>query len=77
MRCVGYRQAWTYLEGRIDRAELRARAVAATRQLAKRQFTWLRAIEAVTLDPSAANVFDALQERVERALDSGGRLGVS
>jgi tRNA dimethylallyltransferase len=43
MRCVGYRQAWRYLEGEYDRAELRDRGIFATRQLAKRQLTWLRA----------------------------------
>jgi len=43
MRCVGYRQAWQFLEGQIDRDELRNRGIFATRQLAKRQLTWLRA----------------------------------
>jgi tRNA dimethylallyltransferase len=42
MRCVGYRQAWAYLEGEYGIAELRAKGIAATRQLAKRQLTWLR-----------------------------------
>ena len=42
MRCVGYRQAWAHLEGRIGAEEMREQAVAATRQLAKRQLTWLR-----------------------------------
>lgn len=42
MRCVGYRQAWEYLDGDIDRAELRFKGIAATRQLAKRQLTWQR-----------------------------------
>jgi tRNA dimethylallyltransferase len=42
MRCVGYRQAWAYLDGEIDLATLRATGIAATRQLAKRQLTWLR-----------------------------------
>ena len=42
MRCVGYRQAWEYLDGEIDRDALRERGIAATRQLAKRQLTWLR-----------------------------------
>jgi tRNA dimethylallyltransferase len=41
-RAVGYRQLWTYLDGRTDRAGAIAAAVAATRQLAKRQLTWLR-----------------------------------
>ncbi|MDQ5850145.1 MAG: tRNA (adenosine(37)-N6)-dimethylallyltransferase MiaA [Pseudomonadota bacterium] len=44
MRAVGYRQVWEYLEGAIDEAQLRDRAVAATRQLAKRQLTWLRSL---------------------------------
>ena len=42
MRAVGYRQAWEFLEGRFSEDELRNRGVAATRQLAKRQLTWLR-----------------------------------
>ena len=42
MRCVGYRQAWDALEGDHPLAELRERGIAATRQLAKRQITWLR-----------------------------------
>lgn len=42
MRCVGYRQMWQYLDGEIDVAEMRYRGIVATRQLAKRQLTWLR-----------------------------------
>lgn len=42
MRCVGYRQAWSHLQGEIGRAEMVHKAQAATRQLAKRQLTWLR-----------------------------------
>ena len=42
MRCVGYRQAWQYLSKEIDYDEMRYRAIVATRQLAKRQMTWLR-----------------------------------
>jgi tRNA dimethylallyltransferase len=42
MRCVGYRQAWEYLAGEISEAELLEKGIAATRQLAKRQLTWLR-----------------------------------
>ena len=44
MRCVGYRQVWDMLEGRIAPGELRERGVFATRQFAKRQLTWLRAM---------------------------------
>ena len=42
MRCVGYRQALQHLDGEYDLAELREKGIAATRQLAKRQLTWLR-----------------------------------
>lgn len=42
MRSVGYRQAWAYLSGEVDVATMREQAIAATRQLAKRQLTWLR-----------------------------------
>ncbi len=48
MRCVGYRQAWEYLDGKTNTpqalAELRDRGIFATRQLAKRQITWLRSM---------------------------------
>ena len=44
MRCVGYRQAWEALDGTLPMAELRDRGIFATRQLAKRQVTWLRAM---------------------------------
>ena len=43
VRAVGYRQAWAHLDGEIDAGGFRAQAIAATRQLAKRQLTWLRA----------------------------------
>ena len=44
MRCVGYRQTWQYLEGEIGYDKLRETGVIATRQLAKRQLTWLRSM---------------------------------
>jgi tRNA dimethylallyltransferase len=44
MRCVGYRQAWEFMEGEISKAELSEKGIAATRQLAKRQLTWLRSM---------------------------------
>ena len=47
MRCVGYRQTWDYLEGQIDATTLREQGLAATRQLAKRQLTWLRGMDDV------------------------------
>jgi tRNA dimethylallyltransferase len=57
MRCVGYRQAWDYLDGMLGRAELREKGIAATRQLAKRQLTWLRSTADV-------RVFDCLDRDV-------------
>ena len=45
MRCVGYRQALEHLAGEYDASELRDRGVFATRQLAKRQLTWLRGMD--------------------------------
>ncbi|MGN7072262.1 tRNA (adenosine(37)-N6)-dimethylallyltransferase MiaA, partial [Neisseria sp. P0001.S004] len=54
MRCVGYRQAWDYLEGETDYDTFVEKGIVATRQLAKRQLTWLRKIPlAHTLDPYA------------------------
>jgi len=55
MRAVGYRQAWQHLAGELDAADFRARAIFATRQLAKRQITWLRSeLDARCLDPFSA-----------------------
>lgn len=45
MRCVGYRQAWQAINGEFDQAMLRDKGIAATRQLAKRQMTWLRGMD--------------------------------
>ena len=58
MRCVGYRQAWQFLEGEIDAQALREQGIAATRQLAKRQLTWLRA-----RTPRASTIDAALRTR--------------
>ncbi|MBI5627139.1 MAG: tRNA (adenosine(37)-N6)-dimethylallyltransferase MiaA, partial [Nitrosomonadales bacterium] len=57
MRCVGYRQAWQYLEGEISKVELLDKGIAATRQLAKRQLTWLRSMpENIEVDCLAPNL---------------------
>ena len=69
MRCVGYRQAWAYLEGEIDHDALRSRGIAATRQLAKRQFTWLRATEAECFDPDEPRVIERIAEHVRRSME--------
>ena len=57
MRCVGYRQTWLYLDGEINRDDLRERGICATRQLAKRQMTWLRAMQ-------DAQVLDCLNQQL-------------
>ncbi len=51
MRCVGYRQAWQFLENSFDDKTLREKGLAATRQLAKRQLTWLRNLQGI--EPAA------------------------
>lgn len=53
MRAVGYRQTWAFLDGELDRTELERQGIAATRQLAKRQLTWLRReFDAFWVDPT-------------------------
>lgn len=47
MKCVGYRQAWQFLEGYLDSASFRESGIAATRQLAKRQMTWMRGMSSL------------------------------
>jgi tRNA dimethylallyltransferase len=56
MRCVGYRQAWQFVEGDGDRERLRERGAAATRQLARRQLTWLRSLKVQTFDAYSPRV---------------------
>jgi len=52
IRAVGYRQAWEHMDGQVDASQFRERAIAATRQLAKRQLTWLRGqLDARWFDP--------------------------
>lgn len=61
IRCVGYRQAWDYLDGLTSFDEFKEAGIAATRQLAKRQITWLRSMKDVTLlngtSPENENTF--------------------
>ena len=64
LRAVGYRQAWEHMDGVTDADEFRDRAIFATRQLAKRQLTWLRGqLDAQWFDPAA---YDA---RLEQAIE--------
>lgn len=70
MRCVGYRQAWEYLDGAYDRAALRDRGIAATRQLAKRQLTWLRSMPArEVVDCIEADAPTAVSNLVKQAIE--------
>ena len=69
MRAVGYRQAWPYLDGAIDAAAFRDHAIFATRQLAKRQITWLRSeLDARWFDAGRQRLFDDVQVAVARFL---------
>ena len=71
MRCVGYRQAWAYLEGEISHEGMCQKAVAATRQLAKRQITWLRReTDALWYDSVAARERDSVILKVEKFLEN-------
>ena len=74
IRAVGYRQAWEYLDGAIAEAEFRDRAIFATRQLAKRQLTWLRGeLDARWFDPLADR--QALEAALALFLPSNLRTG--
>ena len=65
MRCVGYRQVLQYLQGEIDHATLEAHGVYATRQLAKRQLTWLRGMpDNIVLDPLANDWIATMLDRM-------------
>ena len=64
MRCVGYRQAWLHLEGEYDEGELLNRGIYATRQLAKRQLTWLRGMDVVEIDCLAEDLITVVQGMV-------------
>ena len=72
MRCVGYRQMWEAQDGRIPRGELRDRGIYATRQLAKRQLTWMKnTLRPELFDSLSADVLDRLSARVSTFLESG------
>ncbi|HKP65991.1 MAG TPA: tRNA dimethylallyltransferase, partial [Casimicrobiaceae bacterium] len=70
MRCVGYRQALANVAGMIDVATLREQGIAATRQLAKRQLTWLRGMDVATFECFAPDVADTVIASVTAALGS-------
>ncbi len=74
MRCTGYRQVWDYLDGAGDLPDLRFKGIAATRQLAKRQLTWLRQFretwpELVELDCLRSDISSAVRDTALKLLD--------
>ena len=69
IRSVGYRQVWEFLSGEVDQTEMRYKALAATRQLGKRQLTWLRAIAGrKTFDPFNPSELNAALEHCKKSL---------
>ena len=73
MRSVGYRQAWEHLDGAYDAAELLNRGIFATRQLAKRQLTWLRTWpDTKTIDPLVPHYERAAIELITQATENRG-----
>jgi tRNA dimethylallyltransferase len=69
MRCVGYRQVYAVLDGSAPRHELRERGIVATRQLAKRQITWLNnTLRPKMLNAPAGDLDDRLARLVEAFL---------
>jgi tRNA dimethylallyltransferase len=74
MRAVGYRQIWSHFEGNCDLQAAREKALAATRQLAKRQLTWLRSEDSLNVvDPLAADAFASILSEF-RAYSGDSRL---
>jgi tRNA dimethylallyltransferase len=69
MRCVGYRQAWEALDGVFPLTELRDRGIFATRQLAKRQLTWLRGMpDRIAIACDASDALDRVRAQVREVL---------
>ena len=67
MRCVGYRQAWQYLDGEFGMDTFKEKGIAATRQLAKRQLTWLRGMDdIVELDCLDSEMHAKVRQAIER-----------
>ena len=69
MRSVGYRQVWAWLRGECSRDEMVARGQAATRQLAKRQMTWLRSEKACLWLDEAGDVEHQALQRIRAGLE--------
>lgn len=77
MRCVGYRQVWEYLDGNLTRDELVQKGSAATRQLAKRQLTWLRRWQgASSLDTNSPNLYQNVLKLIDAHTTLESRVSV-
>ena len=73
MRCVGYRQVWEFLDGNVDAATLHDKGIFATRQLAKRQLTWMRAMPGLAMfDCCDANAAASIAASVASWLTGSG-----
>lgn len=70
MRCVGYRQLWHYIENSISHEQMRNQAIAATRQLAKRQLTWLRHYPKIRLIDPGTMGSDQIMQQIIYQLES-------
>lgn len=68
MRCVGYRQVWDYLEGDTDRETMIEKGKTATRQLAKRQITWMRGMSGLTCFDTFAEAPASVCEKIYRQI---------
>jgi tRNA dimethylallyltransferase len=67
MRCVGYRQALQHLDGEFDLSTLREKGIAATRQLAKRQLTWLRGMDdTIEVDCTDESILDSINKTIKQ-----------
>ena len=70
MRCVGYRQALEHINGDYDAAELRDRSIFSTRQLAKRQLTWLRGMDyMIAMDCLAFNLNELIFNKIKQFIE--------
>ncbi len=73
IRAVGYRQAWSYLKGEINKATMTETAIIATRQLAKRQFTWLRKeTDALNFETGQANLLKEVLKKLRGLEEHSG-----
>lgn len=71
IRAVGYRQVWAYLHGEVDKAAMIDKGIAATRQLAKRQFTWLRKeTDAIALQTGQVNLVELALAAIKKLQDA-------